>query len=269
MNPLCVTLLGTGTPNPNPERAGASYLFQAGDFKFMSDCGPGALLRLGQSGVSADEIDHLFFTHFHLDHYADFGQFVTNRWIKGNHRPLKIFGPTGLKELVDLVMASHFRDFGYRQKIRKSETALPVTEVTEVEEGFVFEQDGLTVSPFNVSHFPIEQPLGYRVQSAKRKIVFSGDTSPNENVIRHAQNADVLIHECIEYEKWTAPDILEGHIELAHTSPDFLGQVAAEAKTRLCVTTHMLSSSRPKDLHRKISNKYDGPVVIGQDLMTV
>ena len=95
MSDLSVTLLGTGTPNPTPERAGASYLFQAGGFRFMIDCGPGALLRLGQAGSSAAEIDHIFFTHFHLDHWADFGPFIVNRWIRGNRRPLNAYGPAG------------------------------------------------------------------------------------------------------------------------------------------------------------------------------
>jgi len=126
-------------PNPNPKRAGSSYLFRARDFCFMIDCRPGTLLRLTQAKVSAAEIDTLFFTHFHLDHYADFGQFVTNRWIRGNRRPLKVYGPTGLKKLVDLIIASHQLDLEYRQKILNSKPMLPVIETIEIEEGFVFE----------------------------------------------------------------------------------------------------------------------------------
>ncbi len=267
MSDLSVTLLGTGTPNPNPERAGASYLFRAGDFRFMIDCGPGALLRLGQAGSGAVEIDHIFFTHFHLDHWADFGPFVVNRWIRGNRRPLNAYGPAGLRGLVDGILALHRMDLDYRRKIRMAPSEPPEIHVTEIEEGFALENDGLTVTPFDVTHFPIEQPFGYRVESTSRKIVLSGDTCPDENLIRHGRDTDVLIHECVEYGKWTAADILPRHMERAHTCPAGLAQVATEARAKLCVTTHMLSTSVPESLRRQIRSGYAGPLVIGKDLM--
>ena len=266
---LRVTLLGTGTPNPNPARAGASYLFHAGDFPFLIDCGPGALLRLTQSGKNPADIDHVFFTHFHLDHYADFGQFVVARWMRGTSKPLKVYGPEGLKKLVDLIMASLTRDIGYRQAIRTTNPEPPVIEAVEIEQGFAFEHLGLSVRPFDVKHFPIEQPFGYRVETAERKIVFSGDTCPTENLIRHARDADVLIHECVEFENWNAIGIEPGHKSLAHTDPGLLGDIATQAKVGACVTTHMLSTSRPDNLHRIIRQDYSGTLIIGQDLMTL
>ncbi len=268
-NDLNVTLLGTGTPNPNPDRAGASYLFRAGEFRFLIDCGPGALLRLGQAGANASDIDHVFFTHDHLDHWADFGLFLVNRWIRGNHRPLQVYGPAGFRDLVDNVLVLHRRDLEYRQKIRNDPARLPEVVVTEIEEGFVFDHRGLQVAPFDVTHFPVEQPFGYRVESANRKIVFSGDTCPNENLVRHARAADALIHECVEYGDWTASDIKQDHMQHAHTPPAELGRVATEARVRLCVTTHMLSSSEPESLHRQIRQNHSGPLLIGQDLMTL
>lgn len=266
---LGVTLLGTGTPNPNPDRAGASYLFRAGDFRFMIDCGPGALLRLGQAGSIAANIDHVFFTHFHLDHWADLGPFMVNRWIRGNHAPLSVYGPVGLKPLVQSLQQLHRQDLDYRRKIRTSEVDYPEIRVFEVEAGFEFEHQGLRIAPFDVMHYPIEQALGYQVTGGGRKIVFSGDTCPNDNVIKHAQDADLLIHECVEYEKWTAVDIRPDHIEHAHTDPVSLGRIATASKVRLCVTTHMLANSKPAEIHRKIRETYSGPLAIGQDLMTL
>lgn len=266
---LTATLLGTGTPNPNPDRAGASYLFRAGGFRFMIDCGPGALLRLGQAGAGAAEIDHLFFTHFHLDHWADFGSFITNRWIRGNHRPLNVFGPAGLQELVDGLMALHRQDLEYRRATRIEPSGMPEIIVTEIEQGFVFEHSGLTVAPFDVTHFPVEQPLGFVVEASGRKIVFSGDTCPDDNLIRHARSSDVLIHECVEYDKWLSPALDPQLKPRTHTHPRELGRIAAEACPAQCVTTHMLSVSKPKDLHAQIREGLGGALLIGQDLVTV
>ncbi len=264
-----VTLLGTGTPAPDPNRAGASYLFRVGDFRFMIDCGPGALLRLGQAGANAAEIDHLFITHFHLDHWADLGPFLVRRWIGGNRTPLNLLGPAGLQNLVDNILVLHRQDIDYRRKIRTEPVEPPKIYVTEIEEGFVFEHQGLTVAPFDVTHYPIEQPFGYRVEAAGHKIVLSGDTCPNENLIQNAQNADVLIHECVEYGVWTATDIRSDHMQYAHTPPEELGRIAAKAQARLCVTTHMLSASVPANLHQQIRRHFAGPIAIGQDLLTL
>ncbi|MXW87064.1 MAG: MBL fold metallo-hydrolase [Boseongicola sp. SB0673_bin_14] len=269
MGSLDVTLLGTGTPNPNPDRAGASYLFRAADFRFMIDCGPGALLRLGQAGANASDIDHMFFTHYHLDHWADFGPFLVNRWIQGNRTPLRVYGPAGLQELVSNVLALHRRDLEYRRQIRTEPKDLPEVVATEIDEGFVFDHQGLTVAPFDVAHYPIGQPFGFRVEARGRKIVFSGDTCPNDNLIRHALDADALIHECVEYGAWTATDIAKDHMQRAHTPPAELGRMATEARARLCVTTHMLAASQPDELHRQIRQEFSGPLVIGQDLMTL
>ena len=266
---LGVTLLGTGTPNPNPNRAGASYLFRAGDFRFMVDLGPGALIRLSQAGASAADIDHVFFTHFHLDHWVDLGPFMVSRWIRGNPRPLKLYGPVGLKALVDHLLTLHRQDLDYRRKIRTGAVELPQVEVFEIDEGFEFDHQGLRVAPFEVKHYPIEQAFGYQVRTGDRTIVFSGDTCPVDNLIKRAHQADLLIHECLEYEKWTAADIEPDHIRHAHTDPGSLGRIATEARVGACVTTHMLSTSRPEDLHSQIRRAYSGPLAIGQDLMTL
>ncbi|MEM9757208.1 MAG: MBL fold metallo-hydrolase, partial [Pseudomonadota bacterium] len=193
-----VTLLGTGTPAPNPARRGAAYLFQAGSFQFQIDCGTGCLQRLREAGTSASDIDHLFLTHLHLDHYCDLGHWIVSRWIFGNETPARIFGPAGTRSLVDNLMAVHAPDIAMRQKIRTEPRPFPAPEVTEIEQGFVFDHAGLTVAPFDVSHFPLDQPFGYRCSANGRVVVFSGDTCPDDRVIAAARGADVLIHECVE-----------------------------------------------------------------------
>ena len=147
--------------------------------------------------------------------------------------------------------------------------SLPEVVATEVEDGFAFDRYGLTVAPFDVAHYPIEQPFGYRIETENRKLVFSGDTCPNENLIRNALEADALIHECVEFDAWTAADIRRDHMQHAHAPPVELGRVAKESRARFCVATHMPRVSRPRDLHRGIRQQFAGPLAIGQDLMTL
>jgi ribonuclease Z len=263
-----VTLLGTGTPFPNPKRRGPAYLFRVGDFRFQIDCGSGCIQRLIETGSKPADIDHLFLTHLHLDHYCDLGHWIVSRWMFGGSVPLKIFGPAGTKRLVDGLLEVHRPDIEMRRSIRSNPKPFPKVEVTEIEAGFVFQHEGLTVTPFDVSHFPLDQPFGYRCEASGRKIVFSGDTCPDDRLIDNARAADLLIHECVEYDKWRAKDIDPAHKALAHTDAEDFGRIAASAGVGLAVATHMLVQSKPAALAERIRAPYRGPLAIGEDLST-
>ncbi|MEM9757034.1 MAG: MBL fold metallo-hydrolase, partial [Pseudomonadota bacterium] len=117
--------------------------------------------------------------------------------------------------------------------------------------------------------FPLDQPFGYRCSANGRVVVFSGDTCPDDRVIAAARGADVLIHECVEFDKWRMAGIDTGHMAHALTdAPDF-GRVADAAKVGHAVTTHMLAASEPRDLAARIRATYAGALTIGADLMTV
>ena len=264
-----VSLLGTGLPFPNPKRRGPGYLVRAGANNFAVDCGSGIVARMVEAGVQPDEVDHLFITHLHSDHYIDLGHFIVCRWIYGDDAPWHIYGPAGIRLMVDRLLEMHRRDLEMRMKIRTTPREMPNIVVHEIDQGLAAEIDGVRIAAFDVEHFPLDQPFGYRFESKDRRIVLSGDTCPCENLIRHARGADVLIHECVQYDKWKLPHIDHGHTPHAHTSPERLSLVARDADVGLLVTTHMLPDSEPHELSEIIRRDYAGPLVIGEDLMTL
>ena len=95
-----VSLLGTGLPYPNPRRRGPGYAIRAGANNFAVDCGSGVVHRMIELGLMPNEIDHLFITHLHSDHYIDLGHFIVTRWIVGDDRPWHIYGPEGVRTMV-------------------------------------------------------------------------------------------------------------------------------------------------------------------------
>lgn len=270
---LDITLLGTGLPYPNPDRAGPSYLVRADDLKIMVDCGSGAMRRLVEAGHSPADIHHMFITHLHSDHIIDLGHFIISRWILGDDRPLHFYGPKGLQRQVDTVIQFLEPDLSMRTKIRSVEREMPNITVQHISEGPVFDENGFTVTAFDVEHFPLEQPFGYLFETKDRRIAFSGDTRPCDNLIRHVQGVDVLVHECTEANSWkkesAATQIDTSHISRAHTQPDQLGRVAQEANAKTLVATHLNPKSDPEELHTIISRDFDGTVIIGEDLMTI
>ncbi len=263
-----VSLLGTGLPYPNPRRRGPGYALRAGAVNFAVDCGSGVVHRMVELGLMPNEIDHLFITHLHSDHYIDLGHFIVSRWIMGDDRPWHIYGPEGVRTMVGQLLELLRPDLELRMKIRTVRRKLPDIRVHEIAEGPALEIDGVKVTAFDVAHYPLDQAFGYRFETRDRRIVLSGDTSPCENLIRHAHRADILIHECVQYEKWTSPQIDRSHTPRAHTSPERLALVARDAEPGLLVTTHMLPDSEPRELGEIIRRDYAGRLVIGEDLMT-
>src|SRR5215510_14960735 len=143
-----VTLLGTGSPIPDPERAGPSTLARAGDQTFLIDCGRGVLQRLAAAGSGANQLSALLLTHLHSDHIADLGDVIITRWVTTftpEQAPLKIIGPPGTKEVVDATLKAFGFDIGYRIAHHEDLTSPPPVEVHEFTEGVVWDQDGVTI----------------------------------------------------------------------------------------------------------------------------
>ena len=77
---LHLALCGTGSPFPDPTRAGPCSAIIAGDRLFIVDTGEGSARTLGYMGIPAAKIEAIFLTHFHSDHIDGLGPFLLQRW---------------------------------------------------------------------------------------------------------------------------------------------------------------------------------------------
>ena len=193
-----VTLLGTGTPQLNPRRMSYSTLVEAGDQVFMFDAGRAAMLQARKSGANLKKLDKLFLTHFHSDHVVG----IPDVWLTGflapffRAKPLKVWGPKGVKDLTDGLRQA----YGFDVKTRVAQYggkrgAGMELEPTEVFDGYVYESGGVKITAFEVDHEDANPAFGYRIDYKGRSVVLSGDTIFNENVIKHAKDADLLVHQ--------------------------------------------------------------------------
>jgi ribonuclease Z len=174
-----VTLLGTGTPIPDPDRFGPSTLVEVGNQKLLFDAGRGVPIRVRQIGLREGKIDVLFLTHYHSDHTAGIPDIWLTGWL-GNSRqkPFRLIGPVGAKSLMASLESAYALDI----KIRLvDEKLLPEGIATVVEEfekdGVVYDNDGVKVIAFTVDHGPdIKPAVGYRIEYKGHAVVISGDT---------------------------------------------------------------------------------------------
>lgn len=269
-----VTLLGTGTPSPVMNRFGPSILLEAGSHKFLIDAGRGALQRLVQAKVRWQDVDGVFITHLHSDHVVGFPDLWLTGWLVGQRkRPLAVWGPVGTKAMVSHLEAAFAFDMRYRISDDKAAPEGAVILAEDIQEGVVYEQDGVKVTAFEVDHAPVKPAFGYRVDYKGRSVVFSGDTRVSPNLMRHAQGVDLLVHEVTSPEAFLRAGITleQARSRLEHhTTPEQAGEVFATTKPKLAVYAHIgPPSATAQELIPPTRKAYAGPLEVGEDLMVI
>ena len=278
-----VTLLGTGTPNPHPERFGPSTLVEAGSQRLLFDAGRGVTIRLNQLGIPMREVTAVFITHFHSDHLVGLADLWLIGWLPPNYGrrqvPLRIWGPNGLGKITAGLEQAYATDIAIRVKDEALPRSAARFDVNEYSKGgVIYEHDGVRVTSFEVNHGELIKPAyGYRVDYAGRSVVISGDTRFDQNVIEAAKGVDLLVHEVVAIPKpLFAVNPAMKRVEAHHTTPEEVGTVMSEAKPRLGVLTHYVLTSGPgippetkEEVLARVKTRYSGPVVAGHDLMAI
>jgi ribonuclease Z len=277
-----VTLLGTGDPIPRLDRFGPATLVEVAGQELLFDVGRGATQRLVQLGIPLREIDAVFLTHFHHDHLTDIPDIWMTGWIPPpfgrRSEPFEVWGPTGTESMLNHLEQA----FEANTKIRIPDELLPPAGIETIahefdEDGVVYEKEGVRVTAFAVNHGELIKPAyGYRIDYMDRSVVISGDTRFDENLIAAAQGADLIIHEvALASEELLASSEQFRRIVAHHTTPEEAGTVFAEVDPKLAVYTHlvMLSSLTIPEaplasLITRTRTNYQGPLVIGEDLMS-
>lgn len=276
-----VTLLGTASPQPRPDRFGPSTLVEAGDQKLLFDAGRGVPIRLRQLNVPIGNITALFITHYHSDHVAGIPDVWLTGWLPTPYAkrstPFHVVGPIGARALMSNLENAYSLDIKIRLEDQKLSPEGIATIVDEFDkDGVVYEKNAVKVIGFEVDHGPAIKPaVGYRVEYKDHSVLISGDTRYNQNVIKYGTGVDVLIHEVAFARPELASNLIVKVILAHHTTPSEAGLVFAQAKPKLAVYTHIDLQSTAQvpeaslnDLVAETRRTYDGPLEVGEDLMS-
>jgi ribonuclease Z len=276
-----VTLLGTGVPIPSPDRFGPSTLVEAGDQKFLIDAGRGATIRLYQLNIPIGQIDVQLLTHYHSDHTSCLPDVWLTGWLASHFgarkTPYRVIGPIGAKQLRQNLERAYADDIKIHVADEKLQPSGIATEVSEFDrDGVVYEKNGVKVLAFEVDHGNVIKPYyGYRVEYGGRSAVFSSDTRYNQNVIKYGKGADLLVHEVA----MARPELMkEAYIQRIvghHTVPYDCGRVFAQTRPKLAAFTHVVLLASKEvapptlgDMIAEVRQTYDGPLEVGEDLMS-
>lgn len=276
VNRLRVTLVGTGGPEINPTRFGYATLIEAGGQKLLFDAGRGVVQRLYESRVNPKEVTKIFLTHLHNDHIEGLPTLWITPWfLLARDQPLSVWGPEGTKSMI-AGMRSMFSDVQKRGGVNGfNKIEYMDINVEEIKEGTVYEEGGVKVSAFKVSHGDGDPAFGYKVEYGARKVVLSGDTIYSSNVVEAAQSADLLVHNVVGFsDKWLARPGAEKHraaVAGKLASPEQVARVFSETSPRLAAISHIvkkdLSGPAGDELivQQVRKNGYNGPLLMGED----
>ena len=292
---LHVGLCGTGSPLPDPTRAGACTVIIAGKHVFVVDSGEGGARNIVLMGIPNGRIEGVFLTHFHSDHIDGLGTMMLLRWTgEAATSPLPIYGPPGVERVVAGFDAAYALDSGYRTAHHGAAIAPPsgaggvarpfaIPPRGSDDRVLVFAANGLRVSAFRVDHGPVDPAVGYRFDYKGRSVVVSGDTTTSAALVAAARDADLLVHEGLQPRlvKLTTAALtrrgITGTAQITrdilsyHASPEAVAREAQTAGVRFLVFSHVIPQMPSRMMYPAFLGEarrlYDGPILVGEDGM--
>lgn len=275
-------LLGTGGgPRPRKNSFASSQVILIDNAAYVVDCGNGVAIQLARAGVPLRTLRHVFITHHHSDHNADYGNLLLLAWTSGMQNPVDCWGPPPLARMTRLFFEMNEYDIETRIEDEGKVPLVPLVKAHELTKGGIVMQDAnVTVKCALVEHPPVVPAFAYRFDTRDRSIVISGDTKRSEALIRLAEGADVLVHEAlylpgVDRLAARVPNgpALRKSILSHHTTVEDVGRVAQAAGVGMLVLSHFVPPDDPEITDQmwvdEARRAYKGRIIIGKDLMEI
>lgn len=270
----CLIVLGSGTPMPEPDRAGAAYVVAYGDRTFLFDAGAGVMRRTAAAGLPIDGFTAAYLTHLHSDHTLGLADVMLTSWVMGRRAPFPLVGPPGTRTMMDHLMAAYAADIDVRlHGGEHGQPAGPALTVRETTGGVVYDSAGVRITAVPVPHGEWKSAFAYVIALPTRTIVLSGDAAPSEALAKAAMGADILVHETYPSVRLKPEDRPGGeewpaYMRSVHTSNVEVGALAARAGVKQLVLSHIvrMGGTDSEVLVGVRQGGYRGPVRIAADL---
>ena len=275
-------LLGTGGgPRPRTASSASAQVILVNDEAYVVDCGNGVARQLVFAGVALPGLRHVFLTHHHSDHNADYGNLIWLAWAAGLQTRVDTWGPPALEKMTALFFQMNANDIDARIADEGRVPLVPLVHAHEItRSGTVMQNDRVKVTATLVNHPPIVPAFAYRFDTVDRSIVISGDTARSDNLVKLAQGADVLVHSAVYFpaiDRLIArvPNAtrLKQTIVAGQTSAEDAGRVAQAAGVKTLVLSHLIPADDPTVTDQMwidaARTQFRGSVIVGKDLLEI
>jgi len=285
---ITVYTIGTAAMLPSSRSQSCTAVIANGQL-LIFDVGDGAVSQMEKMNLPVEKISGVFISHFHSDHYVDLPYLISRSWLRGRDTKLDVYGPSGIKNIIAAtdqfleIDNQHRTNLHGKSILDSSVAGARAHQMSVADQGssLVYDQHGIKVTAFVVGHEPVSPDYGFLIEYKGKKVVLSGDTAKNQNVTKHAEGADLLIHEAMLMELITQlsdintelGDSKRGQLLAAmkdyHSSPIEAAEVAAEAGVAKLVLSHLAPTPDRKVLERMykrgLDDIYSGPIILADD----
>jgi ribonuclease Z len=271
-----VVILGSGSPMPDPERAGPATLVRTSGGPVLVDCGRAVVIRLAGAGMLPMMLSHLLLTHLHSDHVWALNDVLTTRWVMQGQAggTLPITGPVGTAAFVERTLATMDHDIGYRLDHHDDLDWRPEVAVTEVTEGDTVDLGGGAVAKVGlVDHGVVKPALSFRIDDGDASAVLAGDTLPCPSLDALCAGADVYVQTVVREDLVKlVPNARFNDILDYHSTVEQAAQTAARAEVRTLVLNHPVpapAAGSEAEWIALAAEHFDGEILLAHDLLTV
>ena len=266
-------LFGTGAPPPRVDKNGPSNGIIFNEKLYLIDAARNVTQQIVKAGFKVGDIDQLYFTHFHSDHYSGFGDFYVSRWLMGSEKPLQVWGPAPVQKIVKKMLDYYEYDVELRiaEGVPRRGTG---AEVTVLSPGDSLEVDGMHIQvDKGTRHGNIDEILSYRFDAEGKSVVIASDGSPTDRLVPLAMRTDILLaHFCVPhiYEKYGITRPFTPLVIAHHASAKEVARAALESEVDRLVFSHIVPPvTSNQEALEELSKYYQGRIVAGEDLMRI
>lgn len=275
-------LLGTGGgPRPRKASSGSAQVIVINGAAYVVDCGDGVARQLVFANVPLPSLRHIFLTHQHSDHTADYGNLIWLAWTAGLRTQVDSWGPPPLQKMTELFFEMNATDIKARTADEGRIPLAPLVYAHEItDRGVVMQDDNVKVTATVVPHPPMVPAFAYRFDARDRSIVISGDTARSDSVVELAKGADVLVHAAyylpaVDRLVARVPNAgsLKQSIVNGQTSAEDAGRVAQAAGVKTLVLSHLIPPDDPDVTDQMwiaaARATFNGNIIVGKDLLEI
>ena len=283
-----IITVGTAAPLPSKRAQNSTAVFVNGHF-FVFDLGVGAVSNMERFRLPLSELDAVFISHWHSDHFLDLPYVLNRSWQFGRKKDLICYGPQGIDSIFTgieqfLSYENKFRVAHHGNEIMNPAYALGIpVEIDSLrqEAKLLYEEEGIKITAILVEHEPIDPSYAFKIEYKGKSVLISGDTEYNENLKKHAEGVDLLIHEVLHMEliqklgvamekngKKRNAKILHDVLDY-HTAPEDVARLAQEAGVKKLIFSHMGPAPdlwlMKRAYEKSIDGLFEGPIVFAND----
>jgi ribonuclease BN (tRNA processing enzyme) len=276
-----VALMGVkGGPAIRPgSNMPTSILLRIAGKTILVDAGLGVTRGICDQGVALTQIDMIFVTHLHSDHYLELGPLFHTAWTAGLNRPIPVIGPKGLDTYWAGFQQSMAFDIDLRMRDEGRCDFANLAQISVLNDKATY--DGIKVSAMRNVHPPIKDTFALRFDTASKSVVLSGDTAYMPQMAEFAQGADLLVHEAMLRDGVEAlcarmtngDERLRTHILNSHTDASDVGRIARDAGVKQLALNHFVPDGDPDftdaDWEKAVRTHWAGPLFLGKDGMAI